>query len=200
MLKYSLRQEERNVYYQMPRNPHKLQFLSIGQLSARTGLAASAIRFYETKGLVHSERNAAGQRRFLRADIRRLSFVMVAQRLGFTIARIRTELDALPKRRVPGTADWSKISEGFRGRAGSTDRNHDPSARQSRWLHRLRLFVDGQMRALEPRRPGSASWGWAPVPRRGSPRRRPANPLRRVFTAHLPPDLMPAPASPHALP
>ena len=109
-----IRQEERNVYYQMPRNPHKLQFLSIGQLSARTGLAASAIRFYETKGLVHSERNAAGQRRFLRADIRRLSFVMVAQRLGFTIARIRTELDALPKRRVPGTADWSKISEGFR--------------------------------------------------------------------------------------
>ena len=59
--------------------------LAIGEVAERTGLAVSAIRFYEEKGLVKPIRNAGGQRQFLRADIRRLSFVMVAQQFGFTI-------------------------------------------------------------------------------------------------------------------
>lgn len=88
--------------------------ISIGQLSDRTGLAVSAIRFYETKGLVSPERNAGGQRRFLRADIRRLSFVRIAQQFGFTIDQIQAELAVLPNGRVPTKADWTKISRGFR--------------------------------------------------------------------------------------
>lgn len=88
--------------------------LSIGQISDRTGLAVSAIRYYETQGLVAPERNAGGQRRFLRSDIRRLSFVMIAQQFGFTIAQIREQFGALPDGRTPTKADWTKISCRFR--------------------------------------------------------------------------------------
>jgi MerR family redox-sensitive transcriptional activator SoxR len=91
------------------------QLLSIGQLAERTGLAVSAIRFYETKGLVTPMRNTGGQRRFFRSDIRRLSFVMIAQQLGFTIEQIRQQLAGLPKERTPTKADWTKMSRGFRG-------------------------------------------------------------------------------------
>ena len=89
--------------------------ISIGQLAARTGLAHSAIRYYEDEGLVHPERTAAGQRRFLRSDIRRLSFVMIAQRLGFPLARIRELLHELPDKRTPNARDWAKISGEIRG-------------------------------------------------------------------------------------
>jgi len=88
--------------------------LSIGQLAERTGLSVSAIRFYETKGLVIAERNAGGQRRFLRSDIRRLSFVMIAQQFGFTIDQIRTQLQKLPEQRTPNKKDWARISRHFR--------------------------------------------------------------------------------------
>lgn len=88
--------------------------LPIGQLAERTGLSVSAIRFYEDRGLVHAVRNAGGHRRFLRSDIRRLSFVMIAQRLGFSIEEIRTALDTLPNGRTPTKADWARISEDFR--------------------------------------------------------------------------------------
>ncbi|MBO6858457.1 redox-sensitive transcriptional activator SoxR [Roseibium sp.] len=88
--------------------------LTIGDLSERTGLSVSAIRFYEEKGLVHPSRNAGGQRRFLRADIRRLSFVLVAQEFGFSIAEIAAQLQRLPEGRAPTKADWSRISRDFR--------------------------------------------------------------------------------------
>ena len=88
--------------------------ISIGELSRRTGLAHSAIRYYEDEGLVHPERTAAGQRRFLRSDIRRLSFVMIAQKLGFPLARIRELLQGLPDRRTPNARDWSRISTEIR--------------------------------------------------------------------------------------
>ncbi|MEM6460619.1 MAG: redox-sensitive transcriptional activator SoxR [Pseudomonadota bacterium] len=88
--------------------------LAIGELARRTGLAVSAIRFYESQGLLTSERNAGGQRRFLRSDIRRLSFVQIAQQLGFTIDQIRRQLESLPEGRTPTKADWSRISRGFR--------------------------------------------------------------------------------------
>ena len=87
--------------------------LTIGQIAERTGLAVSAIRFYEDQGLVHPDRNAGGQRRYERADIRRLSFVMIAQRLGFTLSEIRAQFAALPAGRTPTKADWSKISRRF---------------------------------------------------------------------------------------
>ncbi len=90
--------------------------ISIGDIADRTGLAVSAIRYYETKGLVTPERNAGGQRRFMRADIRRLSFVMIAQQFGFTIPQIAAELQRLPDKRTPNKRDWARISTRFRER------------------------------------------------------------------------------------
>ncbi|WP_147126928.1 redox-sensitive transcriptional activator SoxR [Shimia ponticola] len=91
-----------------------MQNLSIGTIAARTGLAVSAIRYYEDEGLVHPGRNAGGQRRYERADIRRLSFVMIAQQMGFSIAEIRAALSSLPEGRTPTKSDWTRLSEGFR--------------------------------------------------------------------------------------
>ena len=90
--------------------------LPIGHLAARTGLAVSAIRFYEARGLVSALRNAGGQRRFVRSDIRRLSFIRIAQQLGFTIEEITAVLASLPQGRTPSPDDWSRIAEGFRAR------------------------------------------------------------------------------------
>ena len=88
--------------------------ISIGQVAERTGLSISAIRFYETQGLVKPVRNAGGQRRYLRSDIRRLSFVLIAQQLGFTMKEIHARLANLPDERTPTTADWKRISREFR--------------------------------------------------------------------------------------
>lgn len=88
--------------------------ITIGQLAARTGLSVSAIRYYETQGLVTSERSTGGQRRFLRSDIRRLSFVQIAQQVGFTIDQIKEQLDRLPNGRTPTKLDWAHMGAGFR--------------------------------------------------------------------------------------
>ncbi len=90
--------------------------LAIGALSRRTGLAVSAIRYYEAQGLIAPWRNDGGQRRFLRADIRRLSFVMIAQQFGFSLPEIRGLLDTLPARRAPTPEDWAAIAGRFRDR------------------------------------------------------------------------------------
>jgi MerR family redox-sensitive transcriptional activator SoxR len=90
--------------------------LTIGELARRTGLSVSAIRFYEAKGLLSPIRTAGNQRRFLRSDIRRLSFALVAQRLGLSVREIEAELAALPHGRAPTQADWQKVSERIRGR------------------------------------------------------------------------------------
>ncbi|MEM8537162.1 MAG: redox-sensitive transcriptional activator SoxR [Pseudomonadota bacterium] len=90
------------------------QGLTIGDLADRTGLAVSAIRFYETHGIVKPVRNAGGHRRYGRADIRRLSFVMAAQKLGFALAEIAPHLRRLPDHKAPSKADWSRISTAFR--------------------------------------------------------------------------------------
>ena len=90
--------------------------LSIGELARRTGLSVSAIRFYEERGLVSAVRTAGNQRRFMRADIRRLSFALIAQRLGLSLAEIEAELATLPKGHAPTLADWEAISRRIRGR------------------------------------------------------------------------------------
>lgn len=96
-------------------NPKSLRMvLTIGDLAQRTGLAVSAIRFYETRGIVVPFRNAGGHRRYGRADIRRLSFAMIAQRLGFPLAEIATQLRDLPDHRAPDRADWTRIATQFR--------------------------------------------------------------------------------------
>jgi MerR family transcriptional regulator, redox-sensitive transcriptional activator SoxR len=88
--------------------------LTIGALAHRTGLSVSAIRFYEEKGLVEPFRSSGGQRRFLRSDIRRLSFVLIAQQLGLSIGEIERQLTKLPQGRTPTAADWRKISKAMR--------------------------------------------------------------------------------------
>jgi MerR family redox-sensitive transcriptional activator SoxR len=84
--------------------------LSIGDLARRTGLTVSAIRFYEARGLVQGVRTNGNQRRFMRSDIRRLSFALIAQRLGLTLAEIEAELATLPPDRPPTRQDWEAIS------------------------------------------------------------------------------------------
>jgi MerR family redox-sensitive transcriptional activator SoxR len=91
-----------------------MPLLSIGDLAARTGLAVSAIRFYETHGIVTPMRNVGGHRRYARADLRRLSFAMIAQRLGFPLAEIARHLRALPQDRAPTQGDWARIGAEFR--------------------------------------------------------------------------------------
>lgn len=90
--------------------------LTIGQLAQRTGLSVSAIRFYEARGLVSAIRTSGNQRRFLRSDIRRLSFALIAQRLGLTVGEIEAELASLPQGRAPTQRDWAAISEQIRSR------------------------------------------------------------------------------------
>lgn len=92
----------------------KNDLLPIGELARRTGLAVSAIRFYEDKGLVQSLRTSGNQRRFLRSDIRRLSFILIAQKLGLGLAEIEAELSKLPMGRTPTINDWQKISRSLR--------------------------------------------------------------------------------------
>lgn len=84
--------------------------LSIGELSRRTGLSVSAIRFYEDRGLVEPLRTGGNQRRFLRSDIRRLSFVLIAQQLGLSLGDIEAQLRRLPHGRTPTAHDWKRIS------------------------------------------------------------------------------------------
>ena len=90
--------------------------LTIGELARRTGLSVPTIRFYEDKGLVEPLRTGGNQRRYLRADIRRLSFVLIAQRLGLSLGEIGTAMRGLPQGRTPNAADWTRISGTIRAR------------------------------------------------------------------------------------
>lgn len=90
--------------------------LPIGELARRTGLSVSAIRFYEGKGLVEPIRTSGNQRRFLRSDIRRLSFILICQKLGLTLSEIEEALARLPQGRTPNAADWKQISGAVRQR------------------------------------------------------------------------------------
>jgi MerR family redox-sensitive transcriptional activator SoxR len=107
--------------------------LSIGDLSRRTGLSVSAIRFYEARGLVTAIRTGGNQRRFMRSDIRRLSFALIAQRLGLTITEIQGVLSTLPQGRPPGRADWQAISA----------RIHDALEARIAMLRKTRDLLDG---------------------------------------------------------
>jgi MerR family transcriptional regulator, redox-sensitive transcriptional activator SoxR len=88
--------------------------ISIGDLAARTGVSVSAIRFYEGKSMITPFRSGGGQRRFLRSDIRRISFIKIAQGLGLSIEEIGAHLRALPQGRTPTAQDWTRISAALR--------------------------------------------------------------------------------------
>jgi MerR family redox-sensitive transcriptional activator SoxR len=90
--------------------------LTIGEVSRRSGVAASALRFYEDRGLITSERAGAGHRRYPRSVLRRIAFIVFAQRIGLTLDEIGAELAKLPPQRVPNRRDWSRLSHGWRSR------------------------------------------------------------------------------------
>ncbi|SER07628.1 MerR family transcriptional regulator, redox-sensitive transcriptional activator SoxR [Pseudomonas sp. NFACC02] len=85
--------------------------LTVGQLSARSGVAITALRFYEAKGLISSQRNAGNQRRYPREMLRRVALIKTAQRLGIPLASIQSALDTLPANRPPTMDDWNRLSE-----------------------------------------------------------------------------------------
>jgi MerR family transcriptional regulator, redox-sensitive transcriptional activator SoxR len=107
--------------------------LTIGALATRTGVSASALRFYEDVGLIHSTRSLGGQRRYPRDVIRRVSFVRVAQQVGLSLDEIRTALHSLPDRRTPTERDWQRLSASWRPRLDA----------QIELLERLRDRLDG---------------------------------------------------------
>ncbi len=91
-----------------------LRQLSVGQVAKRSGVAVSALHFYETKGLIKSWRNAGNQRRYPREVLRRVAVIKVAQRLGVPLADIANAFQGLPEARTPTAADWNKISDIWR--------------------------------------------------------------------------------------
>jgi MerR family transcriptional regulator, redox-sensitive transcriptional activator SoxR len=84
--------------------------LTIGQVAARSGVAASALRFYEERGLIHPVRNSGGHRRYLRSVLRRVAFIVFAQRVGLTLDDVGVELAKLPENRVPESTDWARLA------------------------------------------------------------------------------------------
>lgn len=90
--------------------------ITIGELAQRSGVAASALRYYEERGLIRSLRTASGHRRFPRHVIRRVAFVVFAQRVGFTLEEIGEELRLLPENRAPRREDWAQLSRNWRQR------------------------------------------------------------------------------------
>jgi len=89
------------------------ELLTITEVSRRSGVASSALRFYEDRGLISSERAGSGHRRYARAVLRRVPFVVFAQRIGLSLDEIAAELSKLPSNRVPERSDWAKLSAGW---------------------------------------------------------------------------------------
>jgi MerR family transcriptional regulator, redox-sensitive transcriptional activator SoxR len=87
--------------------------LTIGEVAARSGVAASALRFYEEQGLIASERNDSGHRRYPRTVLRRVAFIVFAQRVGLSLEEIGDELARLPRNRAPERGDWAQLSDNW---------------------------------------------------------------------------------------
>jgi len=92
------------------------ELLTISEVSRRSGVASSALRFYEERGLIASQRAGSGHRRYDRSVLRRIAFIVFAQRIGLTLDEIGAELAKLPPGRVPTRRDWSRLSSGWSSR------------------------------------------------------------------------------------
>jgi MerR family redox-sensitive transcriptional activator SoxR len=90
--------------------------LTIGDLAARSGVAQSALRYYERMGLIHASRTSGNQRRYDRAELRRVAFIRIAQQVGVSLEEIKEALASLPENRTPTKADWSRLSARWRHR------------------------------------------------------------------------------------
>jgi MerR family redox-sensitive transcriptional activator SoxR len=88
--------------------------LTIGELAARSGVAASALRFYERVGLIRSIRTGGNQRRYQRSELRRVAFIRIAAQVGISLDDIRAALAGLPAQRTPTKADWARLSASWR--------------------------------------------------------------------------------------
>jgi MerR family transcriptional regulator, redox-sensitive transcriptional activator SoxR len=93
-----------------------VDLLPIGQVARRTGVAVSALRYYDDVGLVHAERTPGGQRAYPRDALRRISFVRIAQTVGLSLDEIREALASLPQGRAPSKSDWARLSASWRPR------------------------------------------------------------------------------------
>ena len=107
--------------------------ITIGALSERTGVAPSALRFYEAEGLIHAKRSSGGQRRYARATVRRVSFIRVAQQVGLRLDEIRDALASLPDNRTPNEKDWERLAQSWTPRLDA----------QIAMLERLRDRLEG---------------------------------------------------------
>ena len=107
--------------------------ITIGQLSERSGVATSALRYYEEQGLIASERTTGNQRRYTQSTLRRVAFIRSAQTVGLTLEEIRESLATLPEGRTPTKADWTRLSRSWRPRLEE----------QIRRIERLRDNLDG---------------------------------------------------------
>ena len=124
--------------------------LTIGALSERSGVAASALRFYEAEGLIHATRTAGGQRRYSRDTLRRVSFIRVAQQVGLRLDEIRVALESLPEHRTPTAKDWERLSTSWRPRLDAQIRVARALARPSGRVHRLWMPVSPVLQAPQP--------------------------------------------------
>lgn len=113
--------------------PGHAAHLTIGQLAERSGVATSALRYYESRGLISSERTTGNQRRFRQAMLRRVAFIRSAQRVGLSLEEVEEALATLPEGRTPTKADWSRLSRSWRPRIDE----------QIERLERLRDKLDG---------------------------------------------------------
>ena len=93
-----------------------MELLTIGDLAARSGVAPSALRYYEKEGLIRSTRTSGNQRRYQRSELRRVAFIRIAQQVGVSLEEIRGALASLPENRTPTKADWSRLSSRWRRR------------------------------------------------------------------------------------
>ena len=107
--------------------------LTIGEFAARSGVAPSALRYYERLGLIRSGRTGGNQRRYERSELRRVAFIRIAQQVGISLEEIRSALDSLPASRTPTRADWARLSARWRSRLDE----------KIRLLARLRDNLDG---------------------------------------------------------
>jgi MerR family transcriptional regulator, redox-sensitive transcriptional activator SoxR len=87
--------------------------MTVGEIARRAGLATSAVRYYESEGLIHSERTAAGHRRYHADVLRRVSFIRTAQLVGLSLAEIHEALSTLPEGRTPNSSDWSRLARSW---------------------------------------------------------------------------------------
>ena len=154
---------------------HDVDELTIGELSARSGVATSALRFYEAEGLIASRRTDGNQRRYARPTLRRVALIQAGRTAGISLERIRVALDELPPGRTASKRDWERLSRAWRAGRRRADRAARGAARPAHLVHRLRLPLAALVRALQPARPRGGEGRGGALPARRRAGRRPTS-------------------------